>query len=460
MSILIAFVVTLGLVILIHELGHFAVCKWTGIYVKTFSIGFGPKFLRRRIGETEYALSIVPFGGYVKMAGEGVMEEIQDAGTREQYHYPIGTVEGNELAAARDGGIPSSRHFNRRPPWQRLAVVVAGPLANLLLAFVIFTWYVLSSGLMVIPDTTIGSVVPDSPASLAGLQVDDRIVSVAGADVVIWSDITLGMIDAVDQGVDRVAFVIERSDGRHELMVTPSRTDQGWILGVEPRDTRVGLVQKGGAADRIGLQRGDRISRMNGREITAFSHIIEEVSANPGREIQVVWERGGRLIDAMVVPEPVEIMPDSMVGRLNFERYFESRDVGFAEAVDRGWQATWDTVTGIVRSLPLIFQSGMDAVGGPIRVGQVAGEMLRWSVGHLMQFVAFFSVNLFLLNLLPIPVLDGGHVIFILYEVVTGRAVAQKFQAIATQVGLIVLMLFMITVIVKDVLRIVPGGTG
>jgi regulator of sigma E protease len=460
MSVLIAFVVTLGLVILIHELGHFSVCKWTGIYVKTFSIGFGPKIFRRRFGETEYALSIVPFGGYVKMAGEGVMEEIQDAGTKEQYHYPIGTEEGNQLAADRDGDIPSERHFNRRPAWQRLSVVVAGPLANLILAFVIFTSYILTSGLMIIPDTTIGGVEPESPAAVAGMLVQDRVIAVDGQAVEIWSDIALNLIAAMDvQGAESpIAVTIERGGVQSDLMITPRSTEHGWLLGIEPSDTRVGLVQQGGAADKIGLQRGDRIVHLNGHEISAFSQIIEQVSENPGNEIRIVWTRDGQTMEAMVVPETVEVAPDSMAGRLNFERYFESRSVSLGEGIERGWQATWNTVTGIVGSLPLIFQSGMDAVGGPIRVGQVAGEMLRWSFGHLMQFVAFFSVNLFLLNLLPIPVLDGGHVVFILFEVISGRPVPQKFQAIATQVGLIVLMLFMITVIVKDVLRVLPGS--
>lgn len=460
MSILIAFVVTLGLVILIHELGHFLVCKWTGIYVKTFSIGFGPKLLRWRFGETEYALSAVPFGGYVKMAGEGVMEEIQDAGTGEQYHYPIGTAEGNELAAARDDAIPEHRHFRSRPAWQRLAVVVAGPLANLLLAFVIFSGSVLDSGLLVVPTTAVGHVRAESPAEAAGLQVGDRIVTVDGRPVANWSEVTDAVVEAASRGGETpapVALRVERGGAELALELRPGLDDGVWNVGLEPGDTRVGLVQKGGPAAAAGLLSGDRIVALDGVPVHSFGAIARVVSERPGREVALAWERDGRVMEAVVVPEPVEVLPDSVVGRLNFERYFESLDVGPGRAVVLGWRATWNTVTGIVGSLPLIFQSGMDAVGGPIRVGQVAGEMLRWSFGHLMQFVAFFSVNLFLLNLLPIPVLDGGHVVFILYEMIVGRSVHQRVQAIATQVGLIVLMLFMITVIVKDVLRVIPS---
>ena len=460
MSILIAFVVTLGLVILIHELGHFLVCKWTGIYVKTFSIGFGPKLLRWRYGETEYALSAVPFGGYVKMAGEGVMEEIQDAGTGEQYHYPIGTAEGDQLAAMRDDAIPEHRHFRARPAWQRLAVVVAGPLANLLLAFVIFTGSVWDTGLMVVPTTEVGHVRADSPAAAAGLQVGDRIVGVGSHAVHNWTAVTDAVVEAsqaADPAPGPVDLQVERDGATRTVTLRPGLEDGVWNVGLEPGDTRVGLVQKGGPAAEAGLQRGDRIVSVDGETVRSFGSIARIVSANPGRELTVAWERDGRAMQALVTPEAVEVLPDSTVGRLNFERYFESEAVGPLSAVALGWRATWGTVMGIVGSLPLIFDAGMDAVGGPIRVGQVAGEMLRWSFGHLMQFVAFFSVNLFLLNLLPIPVLDGGHVVFILYEMVFGRSVHQRVQAIATQVGLIVLMLFMITVIVKDVLRVIPS---
>ncbi len=459
LSILIATVVTLGLVILIHELGHFAVCKWTGIYVKTFSIGFGPKLLRRRFGETEYALSVVPFGGYVKMAGEGVMEEIQDAGTGNVHHYPIGTAEGDRLAAERDDAIPESRHFRSRPTWQRLAVVIAGPLANLVLAFVIYTSIVLTSGMLVIPTTIIGGVRAGSPADVAGLAVGDRIVSVNGVAVEVWSDVTNGIVlPSLDLSEPAtVGLIVEHEGVRRDVEVTPLFEDNVWNLGLEPMDTRVGLVQKEGAAAVAGLMPGDVITALDGQPVTSFGAIAEYINARAGVAVRVSWERDGLLMERDIVPDSAEVAPDSSIGRIYFDRAYESRPVGFGEAVVVGWRATMRTIVTIVGALASVREMGLDAVGGPIRVGQVAGEMLRWSVGHLMQFIAFFSVNLFLLNLLPIPVLDGGHVLFILYEMIMGRTVHQRFQAIAAQVGLIVLMLFMILVIVGDVLRVLPG---
>ena len=455
-----AFVLTLGIVIIIHELGHFSVCKWTGIYVKTFSIGFGPKILRKRIGETEYALSVVPFGGYVKMAGEGVLEEIQDTGTGAAHQYPIGTAEGDRAAALRDDPIPLERHFRSRPAWQRLAVVMAGPLANLILAFLIYTCIVLASGLLVIPVTTIGGVAEASPAAAAGLQVGDRVLTVAGRDVVVWSDVTRGLLEtetAASSG--RVPLTIERAGRVHELELAPRLEDGGWLIGLEPMDNVVGLVQKGGPAREIGLRRGDRILALDGQEVHSFSAIARTINRKAGETVQVRWERDGRIFEASVVPEPAEILPDSTIGRIYFDRLYDARPVGLGESLSIGYRATIGTIRSTFDVLANFFlgRLGLDAVGGPIRIGQVAGEMLRWSFGHLMQFIAFFSVNLFLLNLLPIPVLDGGHAVFILLEMIFRRRVHERVQAIATQVGLIMLLLFMTFVIVVDVLKVMPG---
>ena len=177
-TIMFAFLLTLGLVVIVHELGHFLFCKLFGVYVKTFSIGIGPKVLRKRVGETEYVLSAFPFGGYVKMAGEGMMEEIQDTGTWEERKYPLGTLEGNREAAGLDEHIPAERRFNNRPAWQRLLVFVAGPLFNLLLAFVIYTGLIAVEGLRTVPFTVVGEVRADTPAEAAGFMVGDRIEGV------------------------------------------------------------------------------------------------------------------------------------------------------------------------------------------------------------------------------------------------------------------------------------------
>ncbi len=460
---LFAFAFTLGLVVIVHELGHFLFCKWFGVYVKTFSVGIGPKVLRRRFGETEYVLSLIPFGGYVKMAGEGVMEEIQDAGTWEERKWPLGTEQGDREAAASEQHIPYDRRFNHQPAWQRLLIFIAGPLFNLLLAFLVYAGIVLQGGFLEIPVTRIGAIVDDSPAAAAGLQVGDQILTVAGEEVVSWGDIQLRLIEpsqnseSHDQPVP-VPLLIDRASEQIELSFTPAldEASRRWTLGLEPWDTAVGLVLKGGPADRMGLKSGDDILAVDGETVTSYGQIATIINAAADRQIEIRWLRDELEMVALVIPEADEVLPDSTVGRIFIERQYEHRRVNLGQAVAFGARATWRTMTATVSVFAQLFggELGWEAVGGPLRIGQVAGEMLRWSFGHLMQFIAFFSVNLFLLNLLPIPVLDGGHVLFLALEVIRGRPVAERIQAIATQMGLIILLLFMTFIVVLDVWKV------
>ena len=461
-STLFAFLLTLGLVVIVHELGHFLFCKLFGVYVKTFSIGIGPKILRKRVGETEYVLSAFPFGGYVKMAGEGMMEEIQDTGTWEERKYPLGTLEGNREAAGLDEDIPSERRFNMRPAWQRLLVFVAGPLFNLVLAFVIYSGLIAVEGLRTVPFTTVGEVRADSPAAAAGFAVGDRILAVDGEVVENWGRVELGVLPLTQRrsgDTPPVTVTIERDGLQSDLVLAPVFDEDAgyWSVGLQPWNTTVGLVQKGGPAHKMGLRTGDVITAVAGRPVTSFAAIAETVNEAAEREIEIRWERDGEPMSDSVVPDLAEIQPGKTGGRIYFEPYFGARKVSLGRALVLGWERTRGTIELTVGVLHDFVRRklGLDAVGGPLRIGQAAGEMLRWSFSHLMYFIAFFSVNLFLLNLMPIPVLDGGHVLFLLVEVARGgRPVPERMQAIATQMGLIILLLFMTFVVVLDVWKV------
>ena len=459
---ILAFVITLGLVVIVHEAGHFLFCKLFGVYVKTFSIGIGPKLLRRRWGETEYVLSAIPFGGYVKMAGEGMMEEIQDTGTWEERKYPLGTEAGNREAKGLDDDIPSDRHFFCRPAWQRLLIFIAGPLFNLVLAFVIYTGLIAVNGLQIIPFTSVGVVKDGSPAAEAGFVVGDRIVAVEDHEVETWTDVELGLVplDRRELGsTPAVRVTVERDGGLTDLTVQPVYLDtlRAWSVGLEPWNTTVGLVQRGGPAAQLGLKTGDVIESVEGIPVTSFGAIARVINDRPGQEIEIKWWRDGQPMSGRVVPELTEVEPGVSVGRIFMEPYFAYERVGLLHAASLGYSRTVGTIeitVGVLRDF-VRRKLGLDAVGGPIRIGQAAGEMLRWSFAHLMHFVAFFSVNLFLLNLMPIPVLDGGHVLFLLLEVLRGgRPVPERMQAIATQMGLIILLLFMTFIVVLDVWKV------
>ena len=457
-----AFLLTLGLVVIIHELGHFLFCKLFGVYVKTFSLGIGPKVLRKRIGETEYVLSLFPFGGYVKMAGEGVMEEIQDTGTWEERKYPLGTEAGNREAAGLDDHIPPERHFHNRPAWQRMLVFVAGPVFNLVLAFVIYTMLIVANGLQTTPFTTIGEVSADSPAAAADLRVGDRIIAVAGQPVATWKDIENGLVPLDLRQTGQVPPVVLQLERAGEIILRELQpvflAETGlWSVGLEPWNTTVGLVQKSGPADDMGLRKGDVLITVGGKRVTSFSGIATVINSNPGREIEIRWLRDGHEMVGTVMPELKEVEPGVEKGRIFLEPYYGFEKVGIFKACSLGYQRTARTIEVTVDVLGAFVRRklGLDAVGGPIRIGQAAGEMLRWSFSHLMLFVAFFSVNLFLLNLMPIPVLDGGHVLFLILEVLRGgKPVPERLQAIATQMGLIILLLFMTFVVVLDVWKV------
>jgi len=457
-----AFLLTLGLVVIVHELGHFLFCKLFGIYVKTFSIGIGPKFLRKRLGETEYVLSAIPFGGYVKMAGEGVMEEIQDTGTWEERKYPLGTEEGNAEAAGIDDHIPSHRLLNSRPAWQRLLVFIAGPLFNLVLAFFLYTVLVLGNGLQNIPFTTVGDVRADSPAQAAGFQVGDEILKVNGRSLDNWGAIeeALVPVELRKSGEVPPSVVEIRREGRMTTLEMKPVFDEGagyWSLGLEVWNTTVGLVKRNGPAAVLGLQQGDVVQSVNSQAVTTFSGIARIINDNPEQAIEIVWTRDGQRMSGVVVPQLKEVEPGVMKGRIFMEPFFAYEKVGLGTALTLGYDRTIGTIQITVRVLRdfVLRRLGLDAVGGPLRIGQAAGEMLSWSFSHLMYFVAFFSINLFLLNLMPIPVLDGGHVLFLLLEVVRGgKPVPERLQAIATQVGLIILLLFMTFVVVLDVWKV------
>ncbi len=446
---ILAFVFVLGVVVIIHEGGHFLVAKSVGIYVKTFSVGFGPKLLRRRFGSTEYALSAIPFGGYVKMAGEGAMEDIQDAGVQREVDS-----EGEE--------IPEEQYFSSKGPWQRLAVVVAGPIANLVLALVVTIGLAWVQGVPTVPVTEVGVVEENSPAAEAGLERGDKILAVAAQPVDSWDEVVDRILKEADRGRLPIEITYEREGRKHTVAVAPQKKEGRWYLGLDYlHDTRVGNLKKNGPAYRAGLRRGDVITRINGQPMRDYQQIARIVNENAGKPLEIEWVRAGKSYHATVVPEEAEVPVDfktvKKVGRIYYEPYRENRPVGFVEAVQLGGRATWRIVEQTATFLAVLVRGGAsrDAVSGPVRIAQFAGQMVEWGFSYLLGFLALFSVNLFLLNLLPIPVLDGGHAMFITYELVTRRKPDEKVQMVATQVGFVLLLLLMAFVITMDVIKVV-----
>lgn len=451
---LFAFVFVLGVVVVVHEAGHFFVAKAVGVWCKVFSVGFGPKLLRKQIGETEYALSAIPFGGYVKMAGEGALEDLQDMGS------------GAPADDIGPGGesIPPERFFTTKNTWQRMAVIVAGPAMNLVLALGICIGLIWANGVTYVPELTLGWVDEGGPAEVAGLQVGDRLIALDGVPVESFNDVANRLRDAVDEGATPVSIGFLRGAEQLNVSLTPEVDDETglWSVGMRPRQTtKVGKVWRDGPAHRAGIRTGDVIVAIEGQPVTEFSQIADVVNEAIGEPLHVVWERDGRELSADITPEADERMNAEgeieEVGRIFFEPYTHMRQVGFAEAAMLGGEWTWGMASQTVGFLKVLLSGGAsrDSVSGPLRIAQFSGEMIRWGFDYLLRFLALFSVNLCILNLLPIPVLDGGQAMFVLYEMILGRRPNLRVQMVATQVGFVLLLLVMAWVLTMDVLNLV-----
>ncbi len=342
----------LGILIVIHEFGHFLVAKKTGVGVLTFSIGFGPKLLGRKIGETEYLLSAFPLGGYVKMVGEDPEEEVQTTDIQ--------------------------RSFSHQGLVKRMAIVAAGPLFNLLLAVVIFLVIFVSYGVPVLT-TGVGGVEPNSPAFRSGIQQGDRIVGVDGREVKKWEELSSRIKESQGRSLK---FRLQRDSQELEIAVQPIRKEGKNIFGERQENWAIGI------ASEVAIEKGDPLLAVG----QAFSKTGEY----------------------------------SMLTLV----------------------ALYKMVKGDVSPKNL---------GGPLLIAQMASQQAREGLGSFFFFVAILSVNLGTLNLLPIPVLDGGHLLFFLLEGILGRPVKLKHRERAQQVGIFVLIMIMIYAFYNDIARFFGG---
>ena len=351
LTIVIATAVVLGILIFVHELGHFLVAKRTGVTVLRFSLGFGPKLFGITRGTTEYCLSLIPLGGYVKMLGEESEEELSE----------------QDRAGA----------FSEQGVWKRLLIVLAGPLMNFVTAIVIFTFLFAVSGIRELaPD--VGSVNPGSPAEQAGLQSGDRVISINGNPIRVWEDIP-EYIEKV--GPSPLDLRIKRSDSEISVTVTPTITEVKNLFGETIKRPLIGIA-------------------------------------------------------------PSETMIVRSVNPLAAGYY------ALAKTYDLSRLFFLTVVKLVERIVPL------NTLGGPILIAQMAGKQAQKGVLELLNFMALISVNLAVLNLLPVPVLDGGHIFFFLIEAVLGRPLSLKKIEIAQKVGLVALLSLMVVVFYNDIMRL------
>ncbi len=449
---LLSLIVVLGVLVFVHEAGHFIAAKWAGIYVHRFSLGLGAPipWLTRRRGETEYSISWLPLGGYVKMASR---EEDSAAAM----------LEGGEATA----GVPPDRVFEAKPVWKRIVVILAGVVMNALLAWIIFVGLAYKNGRQVNPITTIGAVdtagLPAGAAALRSLPVGTRIVAIGGTPVTTWNEIEDGILNAPE---DRIALQLE--GGRTvELDLHPDALTEraAAMQALRPLvPAVVDSVMRGGPAARAGIVTGDTVTSVAGTPIHQWQDLLEVLAERAGQPVTVTVSRQGQPREFHLTPASAEVTENGTrrrVGRIGIYVDLPVRQevLSLGEAVRVGTAATGVAATQIVRTVRGLFSGRVSTreVGGPILIGQMAGQQARLGLDQFLAFMAFISVNLAVLNLLPIPVLDGGQFVLLLAEGALRRPLPVKFRERLTAVGLVFVVLLMVLAFSNDIRRLLGG---
>ena len=436
-----AFLLALGPLIVIHELGHYAVARLCGVKVLRFSIGMGKVVWSRRFGpdQTEWAVSALPLGGYVKM------------------------LDARELPPGAVSDADRNREFTGKTVWQRIAIVAAGPLANFLLAIVVMAGLYMHG--VEEPSTRIRAVPAQSAAAAAGLQGGDVVTAVNGEPVAVWSELRMALVDAV---LEKEAVRLDvRRDGAATSAVLPAQavaqlnveSDITNELGLSVWRPKAGIgqVQEGSVAARSGLQPGDVVMAVDGKPVADGIAFIDIVRASAGKPLALELERAGRPLSLPLTPQAD---PETGKGRIGAELALTPELVtvesGPLAALAKACTSTWDTIT---RTLSMIGKMVTGEVSwrnvtGPITIADYAGQTARMGPEVFLNFIAFISISLGVMNLLPIPVLDGGLLLYYSLEVLTGRPLPARVGEFAQRAGVGLLFTLMLLAVFNDIMRL------
>ncbi|MBU1265185.1 MAG: RIP metalloprotease RseP [Gammaproteobacteria bacterium] len=441
------FLVAIGILVVVHEFGHYLAARLAGVKVLRFSVGFGRPLLSRRFGrdQTEWVLSTLPFGGYVKMLDE------------------------------REGEVPAAeahRSFNRATVWRRIGIVSAGPIANFLLA-IVFYWALFLNGLPAIKPM-IGEPPGGTPAAQVGLAAGDEIRRVNGKDTPSFQDLRLNLMRA---GVAGDALTLELADGRSvQLDAAPMQTENLELdillpLGIvryDPLlDPVIGTVLPDGAAARAGFQPGDRLLAANGEQLASWQDWVQQVRQHPAQPLRIEYERQGQRGELTVVPEAVD-EAGQRVGKIGAGPQIDEAvraalmtevRYGPIDALWRGAVKTWDMSVFTLEMMGrmVLGQVSWKNLSGPLTIADYAGQSAALGWISFVGFLALVSVSLGVLNLLPIPLLDGGHLMYYVAEVFTGRPVSERTMEIGSRIGMILLLLLMSFALFNDLQRLIGG---
>jgi len=425
---LVSFLFVLGVLIFVHELGHFLAARRLGVRVLTFSLGFGPKILKTTRGDTEYCISAIPLGGYVKMAGESPDDP--------------------------RSGAPDE--FLSKTKWERFQVLIMGPVMNILLAVVVLA-VVLAQGAEVPAydeqPPVLGAVRADSVAARAGLRPGDRILTVAGDDVADWKDLAI----AIGTRANRpVTITLDRAGRTESVEVKPTAEGRFEVgdIGVLPDVSPIAKeVQPGDPADKAGVKPGDVVVAVNGERVIFPEDLKKAIASRGGMPIDLDIRRNG-------TPQRITLTPDTRstggwIG-ITIAEATRSFKPGPLEAVRLSVVQNAESSVLIFKTLGGLFtgSTSVRQLQGPVGIAQLSGESAKAGFLQLLTLMAVISLNLGLLNLMPVPVLDGGHILIMALEGVARRDFSMAVKEKMLLAGFVVLMLLMVTVIYNDLTRI------
>ena len=449
---LIAFIVTLGILITVHEYGHFQVARWCDVKVLRFSIGFGKPLFSKRFGsdQTEFVLSALPLGGYVKMLDE---REAPVEDTRDLPHA-----------------------FNRQSVWKRVAIVSAGPIANLLLA-IFFYWVLFILGVVGMKPV-LGEIAQDSPAAQASMKSGELIQKVAGVPVTTWQDVRWILLQ---QSLKARVVEVEATNGSNEVylhQLALGDIDKDGLegdfldrLGLKPYQpkmpAKVGEIIKGSTAERAGLKTDDKILLVNDIAISQWEEFVSVIRKNPGQRLNLKIQRNGATMTLAITPDTAE-ESGKYIGRIGAAYRMEQAEIDKLLvneqyppfiALSKAVEKTWDTSVFSLKMLGNMLTGHVSWKGmsGPITIASYAGQTAHIGWKAFISFLAVVSISLGVLNLLPIPVLDGGHLLYYMVEILKGSPVSEAVMETGQRMGLALLGLLMVVAFYNDFNRFIIG---
>jgi len=462
--------IVFGLVVFVHELGHFIAAKAFRVYAPRFSIGFGPALWRKRWGETEYVLAALPLGGYVRMASrdDATAASLEGGNESESLAPDDPRYDPAALMPFGPHPVPAERTFESKPLWQRLIIMVAGVTMNIVLAIVVMTVIAQVSGRSILQTRVVGRVDAPTwaPQLASAIAPGDTIVSVSGQRVATWNDINEALVTAPDTTVTittnrgSVSVPGGAAAGKRRLELLNALLP--WYPPV------AGMVVPGKPAAIAGLRSGDTLVAIDSTPIRNFGDLIGVVSPSAGKPLRFTIRRGAETKTLSIVPDSQLADPKDSVKRYVGKVGVGQVDVtvheaiGFTEAVSLGWGMTWGNVAlvgGFLKQL-VSGQASMKDMGGPIAITQASVEAAKGGAIRLFGLLAFLSVNLAVMNLLPIPILDGGQIVMNVAESIKGRPFSLRTKENFARVGLLAIALLFVVVMFNDVRRIAGTAMG